>query len=470
MANDPIYDPSKFAEDASAKFAKKYPHRHDHFATRPHLSRRNFFQLAGAGVVGSYLAQPVHASEILSQAGAVTQNKAKYCIYIHLQGAISHLDTFDLKVTNGVTPSKFAPALINGINFPTGLLPKLATQVPNLAIVRSVSAWALVHTLATQWAQIGRNPVAALGDIAPNIGSVVAIEKDVQRTSTQVFPAFVALNTSSGAANGYFPATYAPFRVAETSRTTSTGVNNTTNVTGQTNFNTMFSRLHTLDDPLRKSSPYGQSLSDYDAFYSLAQKMMYNNDVTTAFNFTVADSQRYGSSSFGNACLVAKQVLAANQGTRYVQITYGSWDMHNDIYGNQNPNGNNLFTLSPAFDDGVSALLTDLKSSGLLDQTLIVMVGEFGRTPTTEGSNGRDHNHFGHCMWMAGAGVRPGMAYGATDDFGFRAVQGRVHVHDLHATILHLMGLDHEQLTYRYAGRDYRLTDIAGRVVHEVLG
>ena len=126
MANDPIYGPSKFAEDASAKFAKKYPHRHDHFATRPHLSRRNFFQLAGAGVVGSYLAQPVHASEILSQAGAVTQNKAKYCIYIHLQGAISHLDTFDLKVTNGVTPSKFAPALINGINFPTGLLPKLA--------------------------------------------------------------------------------------------------------------------------------------------------------------------------------------------------------------------------------------------------------------------------------------------------------------------------------------------------------
>ena len=120
-------------------------------------------------------------------------------------------------------------------------------------------------------------------------------------------------------------------------------------------------------------------------------------------------------------------------------------------------------------DQPIAALLTDLKRRGLLDDTLVVWGGEFGRTPTSESGNGRDHNHCGFTMWLAGGGVKGGMAYGATDDFGFRAVQDKVHVHDLHATILHLLGLDHERLTYRYAGRDFRLTDVYGRVVREIL-
>jgi uncharacterized protein (DUF1501 family) len=114
-------------------------------------------------------------------------------------------------------------------------------------------------------------------------------------------------------------------------------------------------------------------------------------------------------------------------------------------------------------------LLTDLKARGLLDDTLVFWGGEFGRTPTTEGGDGRDHNHHGFTMWMAGGGAKGGTAYGATDDFGFKAVQDRVHVHDLHATILHLMGFDHEKLTYRHAGRDFRLTDVYGRVVREII-
>jgi uncharacterized protein (DUF1501 family) len=120
----------------------------------------------------------------------------------------------------------------------------------------------------------------------------------------------------------------------------------------------------------------------------------------------------------------------------------------------------------------MAALLTDLKSRGLLDETLVVWGGEFGRTPTTdtsEGGGGRDHNHYGFTMWLAGGGVKGGVAYGESDEFGFRAVQNRVHIHDLHATILHLMGLDHERLTYRYAGRDFRLTDVAGTVVRDIL-
>jgi uncharacterized protein (DUF1501 family) len=117
----------------------------------------------------------------------------------------------------------------------------------------------------------------------------------------------------------------------------------------------------------------------------------------------------------------------------------------------------------------VAGLLKDLKARGLLDETLVVWGGEFGRTPTAEGTNGREHHPFGFTMWLAGGGIRGGMVHGATDDYGWHAVRDKVHVHDLHATILHLMGLDHERLTYRYSGRDYRLTDVSGRVVEEIL-
>lgn len=171
----------------------------------------------------------------------------------------------------------------------------------------------------------------------------------------------------------------------------------------------------------------------------------------------------YGSSHFANGCLMARRL--AERGVRFIQVYYGNgqpWDTHSN-------HNDATVKLGADIDQPMAALLRDLKRRGMLEDTLVMWGGEFGRTPTTEGSNGRDHNHFGYCMWLAGAGVRGGTAYGATDDFGFRAVQGRVHVHDLHATVLHLLGLDHERLTYHYAGRDYRLTDIAGRVVHDVL-
>ena len=125
--------------------------------------------------------------------------------------------------------------------------------------------------------------------------------------------------------------------------------------------------------------------------------------------------------------------------------------------------------LAKACDKGIAALIRDLKWRGLLDETLVVWGGEFGRAPTSEGKKGRDHDHYGFTMFMAGGGVKPGISYGATDNFGLTAVENRVHVHDLHATILHLMGLDHERLTYRYSGRDYRLTDVHGKVIHDII-
>jgi hypothetical protein len=165
---------------------------------------------------------------------------------------------------------------------------------------------------------------------------------------------------------------------------------------------------------------------------------------------------------FARNCLLARRLV--ERGVRVVQIYYGNtqpWDTH----GN---NSSKHKELCKAVDQPIAALLSDLKARGLLDDTLVVWGGEFGRTPVSEGGSGRDHNHYGFTVWLAGGGVRGGLVYGATDEFGFTAVENRVHVHDLHATMLHLMGLDHERLTYRYSGRDYRLTDVHGRVVKDI--
>ena len=430
-------------------FLKKHPHHHKTFFARPDVSRRRFFEILGAGVTGSYLLPRLGTAQTgTSTAGVTTQNTAKNVIFILLTGAISHTDTFDLKVVNGVTPTNFQPTMVNGINWPMGLLPKTGGLLSNLALVRSMQAHALVHTLAQHWTQIGRNPAAALGNIAPNIGSVVAIEKDRERTPGQVFPAFLALNSAACVGNGYFSANYAPFKILPAP----TGIPNTANTNDPLGsggrFGTMFGGLHTLDDPLRVNSPYGKPLEDYDSFYTQAKGMMYNSTVEKAFQFPSSDSARYGNSSFGNACLVAKQVLAANQGTRFVLISFGSWDMHQDIYGQQNPKGNNMYTMGKPLDDGYSALLSDLQASGQLDSTLVVMVGEFGRTVgALSAAGGRDH-WLQQTSVFAGAGIKGGRAIGSTTADGSATAdpgwsRGRpVNPEDVEATIYSAMGID----------------------------
>lgn len=173
--------------------------------------------------------------------------------------------------------------------------------------------------------------------------------------------------------------------------------------------------------------------------------------------------EEYGTSHFSNGCLLARRLV--ERGVRFVQVYYGNgqpWDTHSK-------HDTQTRKLCEDIDRPTAALLNDLKRRGLLEDTLVIWGGEFGRTPTSENGDGRDHNHHGFTMWMAGGGVRGGMTYGETDDFGFRAMENKMHVHDLHATILHLLGLDHKKLTYHYAGRDFRLTDVAGRVVHEIV-
>jgi hypothetical protein len=420
------------------------------FFNRPHWTRRQFFEILGAGVTGSFLVEQARAAEAVPQVQVETVNKARNVIFILLAGAPSHTDLFDLKVVAGVTPAEVKPETMKGLLWPTGILPKLGEAVGDLAIVRSMRAWALVHGLAQTWTQIGRNPAAVLGDVAPNIGSVVALEKAAERRPGDVFPTFLALNSTGAAGSGYFDARYAPFKTAPSA----SGLANTANADGQARFDAKWNLLHL--DAAAALSPLGKPLDDMGDFYRAAKGLMYNPAVDAAFKFTAQDSERYGNSSFGNACLVAKQVLAADRGTRFIQITLGGWDMHQNIYGVNGDitRGTNIFTLGKVLDDGMSALLADLKSTGLLDQTLIVAVGEFGRTVgKLSAANGRDHYQQQFCVF-AGAGVKGGRAIGSTiedgsltDDPGWS--RGRdVKPEDVEATIYSALGINWTTIRY----------------------
>ena len=437
------------------KFLRKYPQPHVPFYNRPHISRRRFFEVIGAGLTGSYLVEraALGANTVVTPAlPEQPKGTATNVIFILLAGAPSHVDTFDLKMTPGVTPAAVAPETIHGVLWPTGILPNLANNIQDFAIVRSMSSHALVHTLGQTWTQIGRNPAAALGNIAPNIGSIVAIEKAPGRTPDKVFPTFIALNSSAASGSGYLSSAYAPFKVTPSTG----GLPDTTNVDGQPRMDERWSLLHAEDDVLRIQSPLGKAAEDMDSFYSAAHGMMYNNAVSQAFKYSATDSTRYGNNSFGNACLVAKQILAADQGTRYIEITLGGWDMHQNIYGaNGNINaGTNIFTLGKILDAGLSTLINDLKAAGLFDSTMIVMAGEFGRTvgPITA-AGGRDH--FLHQFaFFAGGGVKGGQLIGSTDALGAATVdpgwsRGRdVYIEDIEATIYSALGINWTNIRY----------------------
>jgi Protein of unknown function (DUF1501) len=207
-------------------------------------------------------------------------------------------------------------------------------------------------------------------------------------------------------------------------------------------------------------------INSFELAYRMQSTMPEAQDVSEE---SEATRRLYGmdhpvTANFGRQCLMARRFL--ERGVRFVQVTHSDgevqWDQHGGLYKGHTKNAAEV-------DKPIAGFLKDLKSRGLLDDTLVLWGGEFGRTPTAQGSDGRDHNPNGFTMWMAGGGVKTGFAYGATDDYGYFAQEDKVHIHDLHATILHLLGLDHEKLTHRHAGRDFRLTDVEGRVVKEIV-
>ncbi|APZ91658.1 DUF1501 domain-containing protein [Fuerstiella marisgermanici] len=222
--------------------------------------------------------------------------------------------------------------------------------------------------------------------------------------------------------------------------------------------------LKQLDAEVQNRTSADQAFDARVASMETAFRMQFQaSDAFDVEQETKQTREAYGSGHFSNGCLLARRMV--ERGVRFVQVYYGNgqpWDTHSN-------HDKAVPKLCQNIDQPIAALLSDLKQRGLLEDTLIIWGGEFGRTPTSENGNGRDHNHHGFTMWMAGGGVKGGMAYGETDEFGFKAAVNKMHVHDMHATVLHLLGLDHERLTYRSAGRDYRLTDVHGRVVHEII-
>ncbi len=436
--------------DEFERYLRRWPHPHRPFYWRPTFSRRALLRLMSGGVSASLLFPRLEAGEVVPWAEVETKNTARNVIFILLAGAISQIDTFDFKLVEGVTPREFQPEPVRNLVWPAGLLPKIGERLDRIAIVRSMLAWALQHSGMQTWVQIGRNPSAALGDIAPNIGSIVAIEKEPERQPHQVFPGFLALNAQSAVGPGYLPPAYGPFQVEPSA----SGLASTTHpvAEGAARFEARYRLLQALEAPLRQEAPFGRAPAEFESYYEAARRLMYHPAVEAAFSFTAAESERFGNSAFGNACLVAAKVLRANQGTRYIQIVFSGWDHHQDIYSTAN--AGRLPRMARQLDDGFAALLDELASSGLLEETLIVMTGEFGRTVgPLSAQNGRDH-FLQHFVVFAGGGVKGGKIIGATDPTGAITVEPGwsrrrdVRIEDVEATIYSALGINWTNVRY----------------------
>ena len=441
-------------------------------------SRRGFLRTMMSGVGGLGLSSFLHAEGLLAAdlARPHFAPKAKRVIYLFMGGGPSHLDMFDPKpeilkfagqrpegvalrterVTGGLlaSPFGFEKCGESGTDV-SELLPHIKNQVDNLCILRGVHGSNPNHGPATNFMLSGR-----IDQVHPTMGSWVSYGLG---TVNRDLPGFVSLgNYFNVARNGYLPGEYqgTPIDIEKPNPDEMIRHLRNTKVdrarqTRQLEFLAEMNQAHQAD-------------RGHDAMLEARIKSM-----ETAFRLQTAapevfdirkesDATKalYGEGKFANSCLLARRLV--ENGVRFVQVVNSGWDHHADI-------SKNIKAKCKEIDQPIAGLLADLKSRGLLEDTLVIWGGEFGRTPVSENGDGRDHNPFGFTMFMAGGGVKSGHIHGKTDDFGFKAVEGRVAIHDLHATILHLLGLDHEKLTYRYSGRDFRLTDVAGTVVKEIL-
>jgi len=411
--------------------------------------------------------------------GKSTPGKAKRVISLFLAGGPSQVDLFDPKPsllkyqgqrpgsvdlrterqTGGLMPSPFAFAKRgkNGIDV-SEILPKLGAVIDDVCVIRSMYSFNPTHTPSVSLYHTGSILLNR-----PSIGSWVTYGLG---SENQNLPSFVALGAGSlGGSSAR--ASFLP------SETQGTPVNN-----AELDPEKMIPNLRNehldrtaqrqqLDAVQALNQGFSQSfgadsfldgrIQSMEAAYRMQFEAM---DVFDIRKESAETRALYGDSPLGNGCLLARRLV--EKGVRYVNLGFGDWDDHKDIESAYKKK-------IPAMDQAAAALIQDLKQRGMLDDTIVMWGGEFGRTPVSESGTGRDHNPYGFTMLMAGGGFKGGLAHGATDDFGFKAVENRVSIHDLHATMLYALGLDHTQLTYRYAGRDFRLTDVFGDVVKEIL-
>ncbi|MBI2689695.1 MAG: DUF1501 domain-containing protein [Acidobacteria bacterium] len=406
----------------------------------PHMGRRMFFRHAASAVSGYFLL-PGGPMERVAHAAQAPKATAEFCIFVMMEGGPSHIDTFDLK-TGPWTPAAYNAQTYNGVSWAQGLMPKLAEQLDSIALVRSVKPWATAHQLASSWVQIARNPVAGQNRLAPHIGSIVSLELG-SKSANRTLPGFLALNTGTSSSQGYLPAEYAPFYVSPNGA----ALRNTTHFDTQAIFDRRYGLLLDMDNALRESGELGAATLEIARWDEGARKLMYNADVTRVFTFDNNERLRYGNSNFGAACITARNLVRANIGTRFIQISAGGWDMHSNIYTN-GLNAANANSVGRTFDAGLGTLIADLKADGLLDRTLIVAMGEFGRTlGVVNAGNGRDHFQQQAAL-MAGAGIRGARALGTTDERGARtddpgwSRERDIRAEDIGATVYSALGID----------------------------
>jgi hypothetical protein len=421
---------------------------------RLRLNRRDFLRAGATSITGLALSSFLRPPEILAQASVTPRNTAKSCIFVALLGAPSHVDTFDAK-QGAWTPSDFNIQTVNNITMPVGLFPTLAQQSQHLAVVRTLQSWNAQHNIAQYWLYTGQDFNPAFLSERPGVGAVVAMEYQQQRQSGDVLPGFVALN-GTPIGNGFLSALFAPFVVAPSPN----GISGLSHPEGQARFATRWDALQSMDAELRSSNPsLGKPVKDYNDFYQASRGMMYNQVITDTFRYTAMESQAYGNTSFGNACLLARNVMMAKKGTHFVFIPLGGWDEHVNIYSRTN----GIYGPAGQLDKGLGTLIADLAaapgsdpSKSLLDETLIVAMGEFGRTPPNlysgpsglNAQSGRDHYPNVQFALFAGGGVRGGRAIGTTNATGSDVVDygwtgGRpVRMEDVASTIYSALGIN----------------------------
>jgi hypothetical protein len=473
-------------------------------------TRREFLWEAGGGFVGvalttllaqdGFFERPAAADAGRRADGPLAPQaphfpaKAKACIVLFMYGGVSQVDTFDpkpelarqhgkpipildrdpaLKARNPghllASSRKFARRGQSGISV-SDLYSNLACCIDDIALIRSMHTDTFAHGSGLLQMNTG-----FVRQGYPSLGSWVTYGLG---TINQNLPGYVVLLDSrggpiSGPPNwgaGFMPATYqgSPFR---TSGDPILNLRPPKGISAEQQRNQL-DLLATLNDHGPGASEDNHELSARIASYELAFHMQSSAPEAVDLSGESAETCRlYGlddrrTAPFGRRCLLARRLV--ERGVRFVQVYSGgghtdeTWDAHGNVDKNHELHCGET-------DRPIAALLTDLKRRGLLDETLLVWTSEFGRTPTSQGGKGRDHSPRGFSTWLAGGGVKGGQAYGSTDDFGYSAVEDPVHVHDLHATILHLLGFDHTLLTYFHGGRDMRLTDVHGRVVRDIL-
>jgi uncharacterized protein (DUF1501 family) len=383
-----------------------------------------------------------HADADVSSAGAQTRNTARACIFINLNGGPSQLDTFDPKDGPWNPADADIAQYGGGIALSRKYFPRLATKTSDLLVLRGCASWEAAHERGQFYVQTAHSLNPALAAEIPHIGAVVAYE----RGATGLLPPFLSFNQSNLQGATFLGGPYAPMMPPATRTGLATLSHNFFGTSSQQRFEDRFRLLQDLDQPLREN-PANEVVAAYAGYYSRARNMMYNADVDNTFKFTVDDENRYGANSTGRALVVARNAIRGKLGVSFINITQGGWDTHIGQFDRGVTQ--NIYNLANDLDRAVSALVDDLRASGDLDSTLIVMMGEFGRTPGVLNSRGgRDHYRPAMSVAMIGGGVKGGIALGSTDSTGANIVDPSwsadrpIYPDDIAATIYSALGID----------------------------